>query len=323
MEKMSQHIKEIRNDVLVDLLNIKDKGQYFGPAVAPSPENDLSIQLISLLALDQYPPVTVLGIDICKYSAYEVVKQSLIPLVFDMLYNQTISDVKKQLMYMFQFASKENFESQFISTGDGGFQLFGSPVHAILFAALFETNLRSYNSYHCYPKLRAYIGEIRVRYCLTYGILYKYKNNYYGEAVINNSRIMARDKLNRFLIDRKCYDWFMLQMNGIENLSTISLENIKGLIEFKSYDANLIENHTNIIIPKSTPRTGEWIKAVDVQSIGIIGSKESKIDVYNVHIQFGMQIINPSIAGGNTIFTISLGNLNTQGLEPEYNAVSS
>ena len=170
---MSDVIKEIDRAMLNGLLAKHDVGQYFGPAVAPDDPNDLSKELVSRLPMGGYAPVTVLGIDICKYSSYEVVRQSLIPLLFDIIYTQTVGDVGRHLNYMFQSASKDKLESQFISTGDGGFQLLETPIHAILFAVFFEINLRSYNSFHCYPKLRAYIGELRVRYCVTHGLVYK------------------------------------------------------------------------------------------------------------------------------------------------------
>lgn len=314
---MSDVIKEIDGGMLQDLLSKHDRGQYFGPPAAPDEENDLSKEILSNLKIGQFPHVSVLGIDICKYSSYKTEKRSLIPFLFEIIYGQAINDVRQYLTYIFQFASKEKLESQFIPTGDGGFQLFATPIHAILFAIFFEFDLRSYNCYHCYPKLRAYIGELRVRYCITHDVVYKYRSDFYGEAIISNARLLACDKLNRCLIDRKCYDWFMLQMNGLENLSALSLEHLKGLADFKDYDIGPIKNGTNLIIPERPPIPCEWIKAVDVQSIGTLGSKESLIDAYNVHMQVGVSIANPAIAGGNTRFTFTIGNLNTKGLSPE------
>lgn len=68
----------------------------------------------------------------------------------------------------------------------------------------FQANIVRYNSRNdTSSALYEVIGEINLRYSLTYDNLYFYNKNYYGPAIINCARIMSKDKLNRFLLDKK------------------------------------------------------------------------------------------------------------------------
>jgi hypothetical protein len=158
------------------------------------------------------------------------------------------------------------------------------------------------------------VGELRLRYCITHELVYKFQNNFYGTAIIQNARILGKDALNRCLIDRPSYDWFMQQLNGIENLSSVTLHQIKVLPQFAEYDTTPISQGKNIVIPTELMSSIDWIKAADVMSVGTVKSKESEIDVYNVHLQVSVTQEQVEVAGGNPSFTITLGNLNAQGL---------
>jgi hypothetical protein len=306
--------KVIDHNLLAKLLIELDGDDYFGPVVPQDGKNNLSEAIESAIAISTIPSWTVLGIDIYKYSSYDAAKQVLIPLLFNLLYARTVQSLRLNMEYIFQVPTDYDFKTHFISTGDGGYQILPTPLHGVLFALLFEVNLRAYNSFHRFPKLRAYVGELRLRYCISYDAVYRLDNNFYGTAIINNSRLLGKDTLNRFLIDRPTYDWFMLQMNGIENLANISLDNVRLLPEFTNYDVSKIDGR-NIIIGKELPTSGQWIRTVDVQSIGVIRSKQTEMDVYNVHIQVVVLKEQVELKGGNPVFAVSLGNLNTKGIE--------
>ena len=58
----------------------------------------------------------------------------------------------------------------------------------------------------------------------------------------------------------------------------------------------------------------EGIKSVDVQKIGTIQEKKTEIDIYNLHLQATIEYF-PFLSQLSHIFTISVGNLNTAGLD--------
>ncbi len=203
----------------------------------------------------------------------------------------------------------------FISTGDGGYQIMETPIHAIIFVLTFATILRFYNSDLFMRKLHAKIGNIELRYAITLDDLYKYDDNYYGSSIINNSRILSKDKLNRLLIDNNVYMWFLDVLTGIENLMSLSLEELSTIEPFLEYDKSKIEEGNNALIPKNNIIQKEGIKTLDVQKIGKIKQKQSLIDVYNIHIQAIIDYIN--FFKIKKTLTVSVGNLNTVGIENE------
>jgi hypothetical protein len=72
----------------------------------------------------------VLGLDIYKYSDYDDDKQPLIPFVFDLLLDSGFKYVKDAEKTLF---ADINIANNFISTGDGGFIIFPTPLHALVF----------------------------------------------------------------------------------------------------------------------------------------------------------------------------------------------
>jgi hypothetical protein len=158
-----------------------------------------------------------------------------------------------------------------------------------------------------------------VRYAITYDNIYKYNRNktanFFGAGIINNARIMSKDKLNRFLIDDNTFKWFLTSITGIENLLSISLKDLTKLGEFSSYDIGKMEKGQNALIRvDNTTLSLEGIKSVDVQKIGTIREKESEIDIYNLHLQATIEYY-PLFSKERRVFTISVGNLNTSGLD--------
>ena len=78
-----------------------------------------------------------------------------------------------------------------------------------------------------------------------------------------------------------------------------------------------MEDGNNALIQKENNKTDkEGIKAIDVQRIGKIKQKQTELEVYNLHIQ---AVIHYShfLQSGGKIITVSVGNLNTSGIENE------
>lgn len=253
----------------------------------------------------------VLGIDIYEYSKKKPVPQALVPFVFDSVYEETTASVIKGLPYVFQdYHAKKDFEDHFIGTGDGGFQIFDTPLHALLFAVMFELNLRTYNAGRLYPALQAVVEDITLRFALTYDIVYRLRGRYYGTAIIRNARILSRDRLNRCLLDKQSYDWFLNRINGLENLQAIELRDIADIDEFRSYD-DKPRNKPNLIIPEHQDVRLPLVRSLDVLKIGRTKAKQDDLDIYGLHMQ-----VTGRLEGHAKMptFTVTLGNLYTEGL---------
>ncbi|KKL66668.1 hypothetical protein LCGC14_2142680 [marine sediment metagenome] len=85
---------------------------------------------------------TVVGIDIYQYSSFPPNRQVFIPHLFEQIYNKTWELITQNYSFIFQdyhkftdIRKKEGIAPQeyFISTGDGGYQILETPIHAILF----------------------------------------------------------------------------------------------------------------------------------------------------------------------------------------------
>jgi len=269
---------------------------------------------------------TVVGIDIYQYSLFLTNQQIFIPHLFELMYVQTWNLITENYSFIFQdyrkigdIKSNERIEQieYFISTGDGGYQILETPIHAILFILTFATIVRLYNSDLFMRKLHAKIGNIELRYTITLDDLYKYRKNFYGAAIINNSRILSKDKLNRLLIDKHTHDWFLDRIAGIENLMSLGLSDLKDIEEFASYTKKKMEEGNNALIQKENNKTcKEGIKSIDVQKIGKIKQKQTELEVYNLHIQAVIHYIG-FLKTMEKIITVSVGNLNTSGIENE------
>ena len=175
------------------------------------------------------------------------------------------------------------------------------------FAINFQMIIRYYNSSRYFPKLRKIIGPLSLRYALTTDKIYKLDKNFYGTAIINNSRILMKDSLNRFLVDEKTYEWFLYKINGIENLQLINVNDLYNLECFKNYKDS--DNSDN----KYTQNSGfdfEKMRSCDIQKIGGITAKATNLTIYNLHLQY---LGNPG-KGDKHRTLVTLGNLNTSGI---------
>lgn len=248
----------------------------------------------------------VLGFDIYQYSQFASLKQSLIPHLFKKLYALTIKNCIENEQFFFAYNSKSDFEKKLIDTGDGGFQIFDSPFEAMIFSIYFQANIVRYNSGNKnLLDLYTLIGQINLRYSLTYDNVYNYKNNYYGPAIINCARIMSKDKLNRFLLDNNTIVWFNSEINSLE--TCMSLEPIKDFPTIPIFSASFNEDTYKSILFSSK---GNKIKCIDILKIGEIKSKLDILSIFSVHLQ----VILTSEGKSFKKYHITLGNLNSSGL---------
>ena len=251
---------------------------------------------------------TILGFDIYKYSKYDTLPQSLIPYIFKKIYDVTIKHCLVSEKFIFQFyKSESDFSDLFIDTGDGGFQIFNNPIEALIFAIYFQTNLKQYNSSNAEVFAEKIIGEITLRYALTTDIIYKIEDKYYGPGIINNARIMSKDKLNRFLVDTSSIKWFDKNTNGVENLQTLILKDFDEIEYFSKYDKKPIV-YDSIIFPIT--KENKKILKIDVLKIDELNAKGDFFSVYGLHIQ----VFVKTKAKGLNKYIVTLGNLNMSGL---------
>ena len=292
----------------------KDKIEYFDKVFEEQVQN--------FLKKGKFSKSCVLGFDIYKYSSYQPDKQALIPLIFFMLYDLALSELQ-QVCPLFKDIDIKKLRNQFISTGDGGFQILPTPIHAIKLLILFHGMLRLFNSGHIFPKLNSTIDYIDIRYAITIDDLYKIEHkahtNYYGTAIINNARIMGKDKLNRLLIDENTFQWFLINFRGLENMQNITYAALKSKLDFSKCNWSKLENgmldlhfmHGEEDIERGIDSP---ILTCDVMKIGKIESKEQVISVYNLYLK----VLDDS--KGNKDKTIySIGNMNTGGLDIQKN----
>lgn len=279
------------------------------------PEKELNKKVYDIneinFHLDYIETKTVLGIDIYKYSDYPSGSQEYIPVLFNSLYESTVSSCLKHEKFFFQKYGDTIpfFESQFISTGDGGFQMFDNPIQSILFAAYFQLNVRRFNSDTFGTNLRKnlcnIIGRIELRYAITTDNIFNYNGNFYGPAIINNSRLLSKDHLNRLLADFQTIDWFDKNLNTIENLLTITKEDFLKIKYFEDYT----DSENSLLFGK---RKIQPVKAVDILKIGTIKAKNTILEIFNLRIQIGLVALAKD---GYNSFLVTIGNLNTQGIE--------
>jgi hypothetical protein len=310
---MYQPIKSISHDEIQNILSDHDKRIIFEKTNIIPNDSDLRELLNSFVDYSEINLRSVLGIDIYQYSSYGEFEQTLIPFMFKTLFSATIKMCLENHRFIFQEYDEARIERNFISTGDGGFLIFSTPLHALLFASNFAIVLRIYNAYHFFPKLRSIIGGISIRYALTYDKIYSFENNFYGRAIINCARILQSDSLNRCLIDENVHRWFTLNMEGLENLQVITIEEIANISYFQDFDSALVQTHEDKIFGKDASRRDGIINS-DILKIGKIMSKETELNIYNVHLQVSLRLTNDDDPTQTKLVTVSLGNLNTSGI---------
>jgi len=310
---MYQPIKSLSHDEIQNILSDHDQRIIFEKTNIIPDDRDLRELLNAYVDYGQINLRSVLGIDIYQYSTYGEFEQTLIPFMFKTLFSATIRMCLENHHFIFQEYDEARIERNFISTGDGGFLIFSTPLHALLFASNFAIVLRIYNAYHFFPKLRSIIGGMSIRYAITYDKIYSFENNFYGRAIINCARILQSDSLNRCLIDENVHRWFTLNMEGLENLQVITIEEIANLSYFQDFDSGFIKTNRDKIFGNNASRR-EGIINSDILKIGKIMSKETELNIYNLHLQVSLRLYNDDDAEQSKLVTVSLGNLNTSGI---------
>ena len=315
---MPKKIKELNFEQIIEILNKYDSESVYERVNKLPNSEDLHKEIEKYVDTKSFKKRAVLGIDIYRYGGYPHLQQTLIPSVFKILFDRTIKACLENNQYVFQNYSKKDIEDAFISTGDGGFVIFDTPLHALLFSINFEMLVRAYNSYHLYPKLRDIIGSLSLRYAITHDTIYHFDNNFYGSAIIINSRILERDSLNRCLIDQDTYNWFLINIDGIENLQVLTIREIANIYEFQDYDKKYIREGVNEVLNTRISRYSGIINS-DVSKIGQIMSKNMDLNIYNLHLQVTMKASAQKTEKakqniGRRTITVSLGNLNTAGI---------
>jgi hypothetical protein len=243
-------------------------------------------------------PKAVLGIDIYQYSRFPENKQRLVPIIFDILYDAAVKWCQDHEPAFFNAQSLNDF----ISTGDGGFQILESPLQGLLFAAMFQTAITSYDKGTIQPCLGRLVGELTLRYTLTYDRVFKLDNEWYGPAIIRNARILSRDKLNRCLADENSVEWFRKRIGTLDSLSLLKRNGFRqvGAIDPDARGTLLFDE-------------ANAFRSVNVQRVGSVKVKESDIDIYNIYAQVAVTAGNDK----NDRWVVALGNLNAGGITVE------
>ncbi|HNQ83254.1 MAG TPA: hypothetical protein PKM34_06395 [Bacteroidales bacterium] len=311
---MHTPIKKLSYDELLEILRHYDTESIFEKVNLVPDSEDLHESLAEYINLRSFAKRAVLGIDIYRYGMYKHLEQVLIPPLFKILFEKAIRLCLENNRFVFQHYTKEKIEKSFISTGDGGFVIFDTPLHALFFAINFEMVIRAYNSYHLFPKLRNIIGSLSLRYAISYDTIFTFDNNFYGSAIITNARILNKDTLNRCLIDQQTYDWFLISIDGLENLQVLTIADIANIYDFLDYDRKWIAEGTNEILDTNAENRRTGIINSDVLKVGQIQAKETLVNIFNLHLQISMQIFSDRKVESKRTITVSLGNLNTSGI---------
>jgi hypothetical protein len=295
-------VKRLAYEELLEILRHYDTESIFD-------SEDLHEAIGEYINLRSFAKRAVLGIDIYRYGMYKHLEQVLIPPLFKILFEKAIRLCLENNQFVFQTYTKERIEKNFISTGDGGFVIFDTPLHALFFAINFEMVIRAYNSYHLFPKLR-----LSLRYAISYDTIFRFDHNYYGSAIITNARILNKDTLNRCLIDQQTYDWFLISIDGLENLQVLTIEDIANIYDFLDFDRKWINEGVNEILDRNADNRRTGIINSDILKVGQIQAKETLVNIFNLHLQISMQIYSDRKVESKRTITVSLGNLNTSGI---------
>lgn len=270
---------------------------------------DLNLEEIQKLPNEFTYEKVVLGIDVYKYSQYPRTEQIFIPVIFEKLYSDTVFNICKHEPFLFDSYGKSprDFKSRFISTGDGGFQIFDNEIQAITFALYFQMLLKRFCTgggiSNITKNLFKIVNSIDTRFAISRDMIYSYKGNFFGPSIINNSRILSKDNLNRFLIDANSIKWLSHNINAPENLLVLDKKSLLQTEYFGQYNGEM----KSMLFDES----GKII-TLDLLKVGKITAKDTKLDVFNLHIQAKLDI-NVDHHQYST-YIITLGNLNTSGI---------
>lgn len=257
----------------------------------------------------------VIGFDVYGYSRYKEVPQALIPFLLRELIQRAVDKINKYETFLFSGAFKLTKEN-FIDTGDGGFVLFDTPLHAICFSIHLSIALKQFNTYVALPLSRDLVKEIDIRFALTYDDVFFLEDNVYGAAIINNARILSKDKLNRFLFDRNTNEWFLKNMNGIEIIRNLNYSGLYKNHAFSGYKEPVEPQDEWGVFSKKF-RSGLLsfgMSECNTQKIGVIQAKQQEISIFSLQLQFSLSVNDESDKSIFEPLVVTVGSLNSSGL---------
>ena len=294
-------------NAVMEILSEYDNPHNFAGAPPEGDSSELRTHLDAYFG-ERECEQAVLGIDIYQYSRFDNEKQRLIPTIFRILYQLAVGFCDGREKFIFQ---KERLKDRFIPTGDGGFQIVATPLHALLFAVQFQVAVTLFNSFFIFPKLRNWIGPITLRYAITLDTVFEQDNNFYGAAIITNARILSRDVLNRCLIDARSVNWFYQKVINVESLMTLGIDQLCKISPFAEY--KLVETDDSMFFPSKGSFGAGAIRSIHLQKIGAIPAKTTMLDVYSIQLQVSIIRIEKDDLPARD-FLVTLGNLNASGI---------
>src|SRR5210317_2360149 len=131
---MAKRMKRMQFDQIIELLKKVDTESTYEKVTKVPQSDDLYVELEKYVNLKSFRRFSVLGIDIYRYGLYKHLEQTMIPALFKILFDKAIRLCLENNQFVFQNYTKEKIEKSFISTGDGGFLIFETPLHALFFA---------------------------------------------------------------------------------------------------------------------------------------------------------------------------------------------
>lgn len=259
---------------------------------------------MALLISREKQTKTVVGVDLFEYSKMDELKQFFVPFIINSIFNYALDEISEDEDLIFMKSDISEIRRSKIDTGDGFFVILNNPVEAFVFLIHFCAQFETLQSRNSATGLMEICHSFFFRYSISTGPVYEYEGKKYGEAIINCSRIMSLDKLNRFLIDDATFFWFYDNANGLDTMRTnsrteiVKYNNTKFNSEGKSMVFNIGKNDNSI-------------KTLITQKIGTMQSKNDILDIYNVYLQVHVLLMKKEPVD----LIVSIGNLNVSKFE--------
>lgn len=253
-------------------------------------------------------PYSVLGVDIYQYSAMENSTQLVVPFILEQLLSSTFLYLETHESFFFSKKDVEAMKKFLVHTGDGFFVTVENPLKGFVFLIALAQITEIFRIGRNAKTLSEVIESITFRYALSTGDLYFYKGKCYGDAIIKCARIIALDKLNRFLLDGKSVQWFNLAGDGLE---TLRLHGQPSLSQY-GFNTTYKGGNSSFFFPSGKP--ANVIMTLISQKIGETMSKKTPVDIFSVYVQS-----ESTIDYNDSVFSLvaSIGNLNVGGIVTE------
>ena len=112
--------------------------------------------------------------------------------------------------------------------------------------------------------------------------------------------------LNRFLIDNRTFEWFLLNTRGIENLPIIRLKELNPLFSIEK------EDEESFLLGDTEKDPG--IRYVFCQKLEKINVKDDDLEIYNLTIQSVLTCYSDKDSDNSIRITSTAGNMNCNGI---------